>query len=270
MNALYNHIKYAIENSNAGKILVHSDLLRGFKLQLAPDEGLLDAHCKLLIGFGKDIYMPTFNYDFPKTRIFDVANTPSKVGVINEYFRKSYAQWQTPVPIFSVSGIGFFPEIRYQNEIDPFDENSIFGFLHKTNSLILYYGAAFSSTTLIHYVERISKLLYYRYDKFFEGEVVSNGISKRVILKLHVRPMGRILEYDWVRLENDLNKNNLIQYFSDQATKIKIIRIDELVEFWMERIKRDPLYFLNNESKIWIKPLLNKLGRPFLITDFEK
>jgi len=269
MNDLYCRIKKSIETSNSSKILVHSDLLRGFRLQLAPNGELLDAHCKLLIGFAQDIYMPTFNYDFPKTRTFDVANTPSKIGVINEYFRTNYAQWQTPIPVFSVAGTGNFPVINCQNEIDPFDDNSIFGFLHKTNSLIMYYGAGFSSTTLIHYVERISNLLYYRYDKIFEGEVIYNGINNKVNFKFHVRPMDKNLDYNWTRLENDLKENNLIKYFDERATKIKIIRVIDLVDFWMMKMKKDPLYFLDDESKIWVEPLLNKLGRPFLITDFE-
>jgi len=81
--------------------------------------------------------------------------------------------------------------------------------------------------------------------------------------------MDKNLDYNWTRLENDLKENNLIKYFDERATKIKIIRVIDLVDFWMMKMKKDPLYFLDDESKIWVEPLLNKLGRPFLITDFE-
>ncbi len=269
MNDLYYKLKSNIENSKADKILVHTYLLRGIKFQLPPNEGLLDAHIKLLIGFGKEVYMPTFNYDFPKTRVFDVAQTQSKVGVINEHFRKNYAEWQTPVPVFSVAGTGNFPDINCQNVIDPFNEESIFGFLHQTNSLIMYYGTGFAVTTIIHYIERISNVLNYRYDKLFEGNVIYKGISSNVTLKYHVRPLGMNLDYDWIRLENDLKNDNFIQYFNEGATCIGIIKINELVDYWLWKLSIDPLYFLDNNSKEWVAPLLNRLGRPFLITDFE-
>lgn len=269
MTDLRHRVERAIEASNADRIFVHTDLIRGFRLQLTPNEGLLDAHCRLLLEYGREIYMPTFNYDFLKTKKFDVPNTPSRIGVINEYFRSNYAHWQTPVPVFSVAGTGTFPEVNYQDEIDPFDENSIFGFLNRNNSIIMYYGAEFSSTTLVHYVERISNLLYYRYDKLFEGEVVFNGTRKIVTLKYHVRPMERDLVYDWVMLENDLKENNLIQYFDERSTKIRMVRVNELVDFWMMKMRQDSLYLLDMESKKWIQPLLDKLGRRFHITDFE-
>ena len=270
MSDFYNNLKSEIGKSDSKKILVHSDLLRGFKFQLPPNEKLLDAHCEALIGLGKDIYMPTFNYDFSKTRVFDVAQTQSKVGVINEHFRKKHADWQIPVPVFSMAGTGSFPDINSENLIDPFNEDSVFAFLHRTDSDMMYYGANFSASTIIHYVERISNVLSYRYDKLFEGDVIYNGVSNEVLLKLHVRPMGVYLDYDWVRLEEDLINDNLLKVFTEGATRIKMIRINDLVEYWLEKIKADPLYLLDKQTKEWVVPLLDKLGRPFLITDFEK
>jgi hypothetical protein len=34
-------------------------------------------------------------------------------------------------------------------------------------------------------------------------------------------------------------------------------------------MKTDPLYLLTEETRAWVEPQLQKLGRPFLITDFE-
>ncbi|MDD4438228.1 MAG: AAC(3) family N-acetyltransferase [Tissierellia bacterium] len=214
--------------------------------------------------------MPVFNYNFPRSKIFNVQSDVSEIGVINEHFRKSYANWQTPIPIFSFAGTGTYPVINENDEIDPFDEKSIFGYLHNNNSLIMYYGAMFSSTTFIHYVERVSGLLSYRYDKYFNGKIITKDCEKDICLKYHVRPMGKEFNYDWIRLENDLINEGLLNCYKEPGTIIKIIRADILYNFWIYKITKDRLYFLDKESKMWIEPLLDKLGRSFLLSDFEQ
>lgn len=271
MNLLYDEIKNYIDAINADLLLVHTDLLRGFVLPQKADENLVNEHCRLIRGFAKDIYIPAFNYDFPKKRIFNVKETPSRIGVINEHFRKHFADWQTPVPVFSFSGTGNLPPINCDDIIDPFESNSVFGYLYKKDSLLMHYGSGIAATTIIHFVERISNLLLYRYDKYFKGTVINNGGSEtEITLKLHVRPLNMNLDYDWDRLEKELNENSLIKYFIDGPTSIKIIRIRDLVDFWLQKIKDNSLYLLNKESLEWVKPMLDRLKRPFVLSDFEE
>ena len=40
-------------------------------------------------------------------------------------------------------------------------------------------------------------------------------------------------------------------------------------DFIIDKIKIDPFYLLDNESKKWVMPKVNKLGRGFLLADFE-
>lgn len=269
VNKLLSSIRKLVDNFNSPSIFVHSDLLRSIKFNIPPDNRLLDAHCKLLLGFGKDIYMPTFNYDYTKTRCFNVEHDVSKIGAINEHFRLNYANWRTPVPVFSVAGTGGFPDIDKDEIIDPFNERSVFAYLHKSDALMMYYGASFSSTTILHYIERVSGFLTYRYDKLFPGKVTIDGQENNVVLKLHVRPMGKNLTYDWNRLEEDLTIDNLLIPFINGVTRIKLIRIKDLYNFWIEKIKKDNLYFLDRVSRDWVEPTLDKLGRRFLLSDFE-
>ena len=265
----YLEAKREIQKSKTDNIYISSDLLRTVKLPYPPNRTLLDAHCELLIGLEKNILMPVFNYDFLTSGVFSLERSPSQVGVINEHFRTTIATWRTPVPVFSVSGNGELPPIYFQGIIDPFDEKSIFEYLYKTNSLILYYGANFSVTTLIHYVERISKKLVYRYDKYFHGKIISDCSSELITLKYHVRPAGYELDYDWNRLEKDLINQNILRCFDKGVVKIRILNVKDLVDFWLERFNCNRLYFLTKESEAWVKPLLDKLGRSFLLSDFE-
>jgi aminoglycoside N3'-acetyltransferase len=267
MSELISSIKKHIEEISIDNLFYHTDLLRGIRLKA--DENLLNNHCKIFLELCENTFMPVFNYEFPKTRIFNLQKDVSQIGVINEHFRKNFAQWQTTVPMFSVSGTGSLPKINENNEIDPFGEGSIFEYLHKNNSAIIYYGANFNSTTFVHYVESVSNLLSYRYFKTFKGTVVSEDISKEVALKLHLRPRGKTLNYDWNRLEQELTEEKILHSFKERITNIKVIKTDDLFNFWLNKIQQNPLHFLDDESKYWIKPHIEKLGRPFQQTDFE-
>jgi hypothetical protein len=77
------------------------------------------------------------------------------------------------------------------------------------------------------------------------------------------------LEYDWVKIENDLIKEGILYKFENNNTKLSICRIDVLIDFWLLKLNNDPYYLLDQKSKSWVITALNKFGRPFLISDFE-
>ena len=270
-NYLYQEIKDYLQDDNTTILFIHTDISKGFEVPfIAEKSKFVFQHIELLLNINCDVLMPVYNYDFANKKIFDVVNDISKVGVINEFFRKHYAKWQTPIPFFSVAGTGLNPIFEFSENIQVFDKTSIWEFLYNNNSAIMYYGANFSCTTIIHYVEEISKNLYYRYEKQFEGKIIlPNKEIKKIIVKMHVRPLNNYLEYDWVKLENDLYENNIIKRFNYGLTDIKIINTKRLVDFWLQRLNEDRLYFLDKQSVLWISHMLDRINRPFEKTDFE-
>jgi aminoglycoside N3'-acetyltransferase len=271
MNNFYNEIKAYLDKINTNILFVHTDISKGFKVEFnGVKNEYISAHIELLLNMHSDLYLPVFNYDFSKSKVFDVVNDISQVGVMNEYFRKKYANWQTPIPFYSIAGTGAIPEYKFTENIHVFDENSIWGHLYKNNSAIMYYGAAFSSSTILHFVEKISNKLCYRYEKQFKGEVIlSKDQVVKINLNMHVRPMNYYLDYDWIKIENDLYKNKILVQFKEGLTDIKIVNVKNLVDFWLSKIYEDKLYFLDKKSLSWVSPMLNKLKRPFEQLDFE-
>jgi aminoglycoside N3'-acetyltransferase len=268
---IHSDLRAYLDQKNTEILFVHTDIRKGFNI---PYNGVksdyLSNHIDLLLDLNCDLFLPVFNYNFAKTKLFDVLNDNSQVGVLNEFFRKKYAQWQTPIPFYSVAGIGEIPEYRFCNNINLFDESSIWGYLYKKNATIMYYGASFSSTTVIHFVEKISNKLCYRYEKQFDGQIILNENKKRAIsVNMHVRPMNNYLEYDWFKLENDLYENKMLIQFKEGQADIRIINLRDLVDFWLLRLNENRLYFLDNKSLLWVKPLLDKINRPFEQFDFE-
>ena len=135
---------------------------------------------------------------------------------------------------------------------------------------MLFRSSTIRSSTILHYAERESGVLTYRYDKLFSGRVRSSDNSiHSVKFNFHVRPMGRHLDYNWTVIESDLVSKGILSVFSENQTLILLCEVDKLVNFWISKLRENPLYLLDSESKAWVEPLLDKLGRSFLISDFE-
>ncbi len=263
-------IKKLLNNNQIERILIHSDLMHGFKLQFNNRLDYLNLHILELNSLDRELWMPTFNYEFCGGADYSVVNSKSQVGVLSEYFRKNNADWRTKTPIFSISGNGKEPKLSENNNIDPFGKDSSFDYLYKNNGALMQYGASFNSSTILHYVERISGNLVYRYDKIFTGNVITkDNLIEKKIVNYHVIPLNRYFEYDWNKLENELIENNILCKFEKDNTCILICNIKKLVDFWLDKLNYNYLYLLNGKTKEWVEPMLDKLGRPFLINDFE-
>jgi aminoglycoside 3-N-acetyltransferase len=154
--------------------------------------------------------------------------------------------------------------------IDPFDKNSLFQSLIDSNALIVYYGVlGIHSSTIVHYCERLSGKLCYRYDKLFCGEVTDNGQSHEVRFNFHVRPKDRYLDYDWSRLEKYFVNEGVLQVARERRFEFRCAKAKTLADYWIQKLQADPLYLLDGDSRTWVEPELQRLGRSFLLSDFE-
>jgi len=81
--------------------------------------------------------------------------------------------------------------------------------------------------------------------------------------------MGKHLDYAWDKLRKDLTDNQISFEYVKNNTRVTLIKIKELVDFWLKKLHEDKFYLLDDKSKDWIIPQIEKLGRPFILTDFE-
>lgn len=256
-----------------GPVIAHTDSAR--TRSLIPGkydrQGYLSAHIQVLDELldGRPVWFPTFNYDFLHTQVFDVDGAPSQVGSLNEFARTSHTQWRTSTPVFNFAGTGPAPTPHTNGAvIYPFDGLSLFAQSARDNGIVLWYGAPLSSATILHHAESEAGGPAYRYDKDFQGKVVSGDATTEVILRYHVRPLDRPVEYDWARIVSDAQKHGVIRSLNRDAS-VYWAPARALVDFWVDQQRRDALYFLDAVSRNWIAPKLEKLGRRFEINDFE-
>jgi aminoglycoside N3'-acetyltransferase len=259
-----------------GPVFFHADMFRVRKL-LPRDikkPQLLEKHFNILqeIANSRDLWCPTFNYEFPKTKLLDIQQSKSQIGPFSEYFRLNKASWRTEVPIFNVSGTKAIPHIHEgETTLLPFGEKSIFAKLVEEKGSLLFYGAKLPSITFIHYIEHVFGPPIYRYNKDFLGTIKNKENIKNIEITLYVRPWEMNLEYDWDKIYSDLEKAFLIKKVSGmEFNNIFCISAKDLYDFWGEQLKKDPFYFLDKLSLEWVSKLYKKLNRRFLQSDFER
>jgi aminoglycoside 3-N-acetyltransferase len=262
-----------IGEMGSGPVFVHIDAFRAARLiePVRDRTAFLDAHVSLLRDAtdGRALWCPTFNYEFGKSRVFDVAKSESQLGPVTERFRTAAAEWRTPIPIFTVAGIGGQPRQSWGEGTDPFGPGSMFGELVEADGVILYYGDTFDSNTLVHQAERVHGGPVYRYDKIFPGEVVMpDGERIRGSLVYHVRPLGTGLDYDWARLQEEALEAGVCRRL-DGVPGILAASAKALHDRWVADIRRDPCALLDDKTRKWVEPAVEELGRRFVLTDFE-
>ena len=268
------NIKCKANILGANIVLIHSDISNLLLFDYESKNDYLNQHLQNLnyIFSEFDIWMPTFNYDFTKSGVYDTKLDKSQIGILNDYFR-NFSEWRTTTPVFNFAGNGKYPikKIESGDIINPFSYESEFHFLYQNNSLYCHYGSNISHSTLFHFIEGISEKLLYRYSKIFSGIVINNNKTKKIFLDYHVSPMKIKVGYDWKKIYLDLLNDNLIYEFKifNDVNYIMLFSVKEVSDYWINKLNNDPFYFVDEESKKWVIPKIEKLGRGFVLEDFE-
>ena len=178
-------------------LLVHSDVKRTVVaarragVALTPDD-ILDSFI-LALGNAGTVILPLFNFDFPASKLFDIRNTPSQMGVLTEIARQRTGAVRTGHPIYSFAVIGQEKELfRGVDNESGYGDDSPFALLHKLGGKIASLDLEDQdSMTFYHYVEECLGVDY-RYFKTFSGEYIDEqGNAGTRSYKLFVRDLER-------------------------------------------------------------------------------
>jgi aminoglycoside 3-N-acetyltransferase len=275
MTNYINKIQKTIDECGNGPLIVHSDVMYAMKaVKLVSNiNQLLSAHIEALeyCASSRSLLFPTFNYQFPKTKLYNINSTPSEVGQLSEFARKNWAKWRTDVPMYNFCGVGEELSLSHEDIINPFGEHSVFAEVTNNDGVVLMYGTSVARSTIIHYIEHmIDGGPLYRYDKEFYGTVSDvNGVDKNITLINHVRPLVKQIVYDWDKIEQDLLKDGILLPIKEGASFAFIYSAQKIFDYLSLRIESDPFYLIDDESKLWAIPMIDKLGRRLHLSDFE-
>ena len=209
----------------------------------------------------EQLILPAYNYDFPQTRSYSQTDSSVHVGAIPEYARKLPGWHRTKAPVFSHTSRS---DLNYAGE-EAFGVGSIFEQLDLRRGKIALVGTSVRSMTYLHYIESLASSPY-RYTKKFSGKVSTQHGWESIQTSWHVRPKGLDLDYDFPKIQDALVESGALdqphpQILIGDANAIRRSLIRVLAD--------DPLWLLNRDSRIRVSEKLSKLGRPFLLEDFE-
>jgi aminoglycoside N3'-acetyltransferase len=256
-------------------VMVHSDLFQAspFVPRMVDRARLLAAHRDFLGDLGVGLSIAAFNYQFPRTLTVDLRTAPVEVGPLGDFMRDHWATERTFDPVFSFLLRDSAPVTPEASDglFVAFDQQSYFPHVAAEGGAVLMYGATVAALTMLHYAELVAGGPLYRYDKDFAGTAIDwHGRAVSILYRYHVRPLGRYLVYDWVRLQSLLRDAGLVQWIDRDSAALGFLMDGRmLVETLAAALKADPLCLLDAQSRDWVEPELQRLGRRFVVTDFE-
>ncbi|MBX1886680.1 AAC(3) family N-acetyltransferase [Campylobacter peloridis] len=176
-----------------GDILcVHTELFNFGIPLLAKNEflqSIIDCFFEV-IGKEGTLIMPTFTYSFCKNEVYDKLNSITKMGALNEYFRKWGGAKRTNDPIFSFAIKGEKENLFLKDTTSCFGKDCVYEILIQQNAKYMLFGTR-TGHTLTHHIEE-KYGVDYRYFKNFKGILIDeNGIKHDKNINYYVRCLDK-------------------------------------------------------------------------------
>ena len=193
----------------------------------------------------KTLCFPTFTFSFPNGEDYNVGQSRTRMGMINEYARKFPEAVRTMDPLMSFCVIGKEKGLANTKGTKSLGEGSFFDNLHHAEDVkIAFLGANIGDCfTYQHYVEEKLRVPY-RYDKEFTGKIINQeGSEKEETYTLYVKYRD-VIPYTPPEFEEMLVKqgylkkaelgNSLVSCFSEKdAYRETELRIRENVNYFL-------------------------------------
>jgi aminoglycoside N3'-acetyltransferase len=202
------------------------------------------------IGQDGTLLMPSFSWDFPKTKYCDLREMQSKMGVLTEYFRKNNGVVRSCHPMYAFCAKGnrdsYFvaPD---SPEYHPFKRQSVMGKLYDDNAKILFIGTDIRYCTFVVYCE-YHHGVEYRFDKPFFGKVISkSGKCYDGEFYHFCRPQSEDVIEDYLKVKNKLINDGVLKISSVGSGEICSIRTQDLFLKIGQYLREDPWVLLKNK-----------------------
>jgi aminoglycoside 3-N-acetyltransferase len=161
--------------SECDLLFVHTDIMFGIPSKELKRKEYLDALYNIFLDLGVGtLVFPAFTYSFCNHESFDVRNSRTDMGVLNEYIRKQPNVKRSLDPLLSMIVTGKQGDI-FDGDLGhhSLGEGGGFDRIHHTPDVnFLFLGAEFSEYfTYVHYVEKMMNVPY-RFDMPFTGTII--------------------------------------------------------------------------------------------------
>jgi len=237
----------SIDAHKADVLYIHTALNFGVPGDLRKKE-LLEAIYITLKALQVDTIMfPTYTFSFCNGVGFNVQNSKTQMGILNDFIRQKEEAIRSVDPLMSNVLIGKHTELVTKIEKCPVGENSTFDLLHKAHLKIkfLFLGPRIGDCfTFMHYIEERENVPY-RYRRTFTGEITDDDKVYTDSYELFVRysnvfPGPGSYIYENILLEKGIAKRKRI---GDSA--ITIVEEQPAYDCFVDLLHLSPSFYIS-------------------------
>lgn len=202
----------------------------------------------------KTVCMPTFTFSFCNGLDYNPATSSSRMGVLNEFFRKQEGVIRSADPLMSVALLGEDKDLVTGVGHVSCGENSTFDKLrHRDNVKFLFLGPKIGDClTYMHYMEWLYSVDY-RYNRIFRGNVTigdKTSVEEYALFVRYKSVVPNTASYDYEQKMYD-NGTAFVAKCGDGTISI----VDEKnasIEY-KKCLDINPYYFVNFENGVFVK-----------------
>ena len=219
--------------------------------------------------FGREnLIFPSFNFDFKETGEYRPQIDDTFVGALSNHLVGKEGFHRSHTPFFSCVSPNYELIMNHVNRsnYEPYSENSIFGDLYNSDGSIILYGTELPAATFYHFISHFAGPPIFRYDKSFQGKVITESNIKDVRVTFHVRPWGMNLDYDWLKIERIVQEAGAMVELAPNIVGISAKIYTEIIG---SLDSRDDFPLLDEPTRKNVVTKYRQLGRRFEISDFE-
>lgn len=227
-----------------------------------PDPDILQKTVSALqycVGSEGTIVMPTFNWSYCGSGSMDLNETPSQVGVLTEFFRKTkgVTRSQTPPWCTFASWGALSEEISAIRGSSPFGPDGIPQYLHDKNAKFLLIGCPYEDAVIhTHWLEEELQVPY-RYWKRFLGAVTNGDSITPDVSYMYARYLDIDTTIDTKAITAEFEKSGAVKIEGLGLGKIRCFAIRDYTSCMRPYIEKDPLVLLDETSR---EQYLRKFG----------
>lgn len=228
-------------------LYIHSSLSFGTPNSELKKKELLQTILESIIELGvKTVCMPTFTFSFCNGKTYDPVTSVSKMGVLNEYFRKQSEVIRSMDPLMSVALYGEDKDLVEGIGHSSCGANSTFDKLrHRDNVKFLFLGPKIGDClTYMHYMEWLYSVDY-RYERKFIGDVAVNGDVRREEYDLFVRYYGVMPNTASYQYEQRMYDKKVARIVKFGDSSVSIVDKDVATIEYKKCLEENPHFFVD-------------------------
>jgi len=240
-----------LELNKSNSVFIHSSLFTLGKIKavdVAELPNVLLSCFQTVLGKNGNVFMPSFNYDFPKARNANLSTQQSVLGYWPEWFRTQSNVVRSGHPMFSICGLGPDADaICKPNEPEffAFGSDSTFARLIEQDCTLVLQGIGLRVATVIVQIEYMLGLKY-RFNKPFKGTVtLTNGETYEGEYYHYCFPINNAYREDYSSLESALLSAGVLKKASLGRSFIMSVNMKALYQFVERFTKKNPFALLN-------------------------